>query len=115
MFKRMLIISLLDFLKMSLNIFPLKTVTHQRESTSCLLQYANNNRNQKRFNDVTIQSADTNISANRMVLSCYCSFFNKIFALKLNNQVNDSIVDIPDINGKSLKFSLNTFTLVKYA
>ena len=88
---------------MSLNLSYFQTVTRQRKSTSCLLQYANNNRNQGRFNDVIIQSADTSIPANRMVLSCYCSFFDQIFAKETNNQVNDSVVDIPDIDGKSLE------------
>ena len=88
---------------MTLNINQLKTFKCQRKSTSCVLQYANNNRNQRRFNDVTIQSNDTSISANRMVLSCFCSFFDKLFATKTNDQVNDSIVDIPDVDGKSLK------------
>ena len=88
---------------MSLNLFSLQTLTCQRKSTSCLLQYANNNRNQGRFNDAIIQSADTSIPANRMVLSCYCSFFNQIFASETNNQVNDSVVDIADVDGKSLE------------
>ena len=88
---------------MSLNTSLLQTVTGHRKSTSCLLQYANNNRNQGRFNDVTIQSNDISISANRMVLSCYCSFFDEMFGSETNNQVNDSVVDIPDVDGKSLK------------
>ena len=87
---------------MSLNLSPL-AVTYRRISTSCLLQYANNNKNQGRFNNVTIQSANTSIPANRMVLSCYCSFFDKMFASKTNNQVNNSVVDIPDVNGKLLE------------
>ena len=88
---------------MSLNFTSLQTVTRQRKSTSCLLQYANNNRSQGCFNDVTIQSNDTRIPANRMVLSCYCSFFDQIFASETNNQVNNSFVDISDVNGKFLK------------
>ena len=88
---------------MSLNLTPLQTATRHRKSTSCLLQYANNNRNQGRFNDVTIQSNDTRIPANRLVLSCYCSFFDQIFASETNNQVNNSVVDIPDVDGKSLE------------
>ena len=88
---------------MWLNLTPLQTVTCQRKSTSCLLQYANNKRNQGRFNDVTIQSNDTRISANRMVLSCYCSFFDQIFASETSNQVNDFVVNIPDVDGNSLK------------
>ena len=88
---------------MSLNFTSLLTVTRQRKSTSCLLQYANNNRNQGCFNDVTIQSKDIRIPANRLVLSCYCSFFDQIFASETNNQVNDSIFDIPDVDGKFLE------------
>ena len=88
---------------MSLNLTSLQTVTRHRKSTSCLLQYANNNRNQGRFNDVTIQSNDISIPANRMILSCYCSFFEHIFASETNNQVNDLIVHIPDVDGKFLE------------
>ena len=88
---------------MTLNLSSLQTVICQRKSTSCLLQYANNNRNQERFNDITIQSTDTSFPANRMVLSCYCSFFNQILASETNNQVNDSVVDIPDVDGKLLE------------
>ena len=66
---------------MSLKLFSLQAVSRLRKSTSCLLQYANNNENQGRSNDVTIQSIDASIPANRMVLSCYGSFFEHIFAL----------------------------------
>ena len=38
-----------------------------------------------------------------MVLSCYCLFFHCIFATETNNQVNNSIVDIPDVDENSLK------------
>ena len=38
-----------------------------------------------------------------MVLSCYCSFFDQIFASETNNQVNNSFVDIPDVDGKFLE------------
>ena len=88
---------------MSLNLTSLQTVTRQRESTSCLLQYANNNRKQGRFNDITIQSNDTSIPANRMVLSCYCSFFDELFATETSNQVHNSVVDIPNVDGKLLE------------
>ena len=88
---------------MSLNLNYLQTVTRQRKSTSCLLQYANNNRNQGRFNDVTIQSNDISIPANRMVLSCYCSFFDERFATETNNQIHNSIVDISDVDENSLE------------
>ena len=38
-----------------------------------------------------------------MVLSCYCSYFDQIFASETNNQVNNSVVDISDVDGKSLE------------
>ena len=88
---------------MSLNLTSLQTVTCQRVSTTCLLQYANDNRNHGRFNDVTIRSNGISIAANRMVLSCYCSFFDQILASETNNQINDSIVDIPNVDGKLLE------------
>ena len=87
---------------MSLNLYPLQTVTRQRKSTSSLLQYANKNRNQGRFNNVIIRSNGTSIPANQMVLSCYCSFFEQIFALE-TKQVNDVIVEIPEIDQKLLE------------
>ena len=88
---------------MSLNLTSLQTVTRQRKPKSCLLQYANNNRNQGRFNDVTIQSNNARIPANRMVLSCYCSYFDQILESETNHQVNGSVVDIPNVDGKLLE------------
>ena len=88
---------------MSLKISPFNSVTRLRKSTCTNLKFANNCRNQGRFNDVTIQSNDTSIPANRMVLSCFCSFFDELFATETNNQVNNLVVDIPDIDGKLLE------------
>ena len=88
---------------MSLKISPFNSVTRVRKSICTNLKFANNCRNQGRFNDVTIQSADTSIPANRMVLSCFCSFFDELFATETNNQVNNLVVDIPDVEGKLLE------------
>ena len=88
---------------MSLKISPFNSVTRVRKSTCTNLKFANNCRNQGRFNDVTIQSADTSIPANRMVLSCFCSFFDELFATETNNQVNNLVVDIPNVEGKLLE------------
>ena len=88
---------------MSLKISPFNSVTRLRKSTCTNLKFANNCRNQIRFNDVTIQSADTSIPANRMVLSCFCSFFDEYFATETNNQINNLVVDIPDVEGKLLE------------
>ena len=46
------------------------------------------------------------IPANRMVLSCFCLFFNELFATETNNQINNSIVDIPDVDEKLLKLPI---------
>ena len=78
-------------------------VTRYRNSLSAPLKYANSNRNQGRFNDVTITTTDTSIPANRMVLSCYSPYFDDIFASEENDQVNESVVEIPDVDGKSLE------------
>ena len=90
---------------MSLKISPFNSVTRLRNSISTNLKYANNCRKQGLFNDVTIQSADTSIPANRMVLSSFCLYFDEYFATETNNQVNtcNSIVDIPDVEGKLLE------------
>lgn len=84
---------------MSLNISPLKTVSVRRTSEPSLLQFANNTRTQGRFNDVLIQCDTTNIKANRMVLSCFSSYFNNIFE---QQKKNDSTVTIEDIDGEIL-------------
>ena len=88
---------------MSLKISPFNFVTRLRKSTCTNLKFVNNCRKQGRFNDVIIKSNDTSIPANRIVLSCFYSFFDEHFATETNNQINKSVVDIPDVNGKSLK------------
>ena len=88
---------------MSLKISPFNSVTRLRNSTCTNLKFANNCRNQERFNDVTTQSADTSIPANRMVLSCFCSYFDDLFSTETNNQINNLVVDIPDVEGKLLE------------
>ena len=43
------------------------------------MQYANTNRKEGCFNDAIIEVGETNILANRMVLSCCCPYFEKMF------------------------------------
>ena len=105
---------------MSLNIFPLQSVTRRCKLRPSLLQYAYKNRNQGHFNDITIQSNDISISANRMVLSCYCSFFEQIFTTKQIIKSSQQKQMIQFLTFHLLmenlwNFSFNTFTLVKYA
>ena len=87
---------------MSLQLTALKILSRQGKQP-CLLEYAKDKRNQGHFNDVIIKAGDTSIPANRMVLSCFFSFFEQIFTSETNHQVNDSVVDIPDVDGKSLE------------
>ena len=54
------------------------TIIRCHNTTNCLLTYANQNRGQDFFNDVIIETdSDQNISANRMVLSCYSNTSKK--------------------------------------
>ena len=85
----------------------LKTINYARNGTACLLAYANINRDQDFFNDVTIKTDNNqNISANRMVLSCYSAFFEKMFKSKLKEQYESSIV-VKGVDGESLKLLIN--------
>ena len=85
----------------------LKTIDYARDGTVCLLAYANKNRFQDFFSDVTIKTDNNqNISANRMVLSCYSAFFEKMFKSKLKEQYESSIV-VKGVEGESLKLLIN--------
>ena len=78
------------------------TITRCHNTTNCLLTYANQNRGQDFFNDVIIKTdSDQNISANRMVLSCYSKYFEKMFKSPMKEQDQRSI-EVKDIDGKSL-------------
>lgn len=88
---------------MSLNISPPATVTRHREKTSSLLEYAKNTRHQGRFNDVTIRAGDKSIKANRMVVSCYCPYFDQIFASEAFDQITDLVYEVNEVDGESLE------------
>ena len=45
----------------------------------CLVQFANKNKNEGFFNDVTIKAGKCCYPANRLVLSCFSPFFEKMF------------------------------------
>ena len=71
-------------------------------TTNCLLTYANQSRGQDFFNDVIIKTDyDQNISANRMVLSCYSKYFEKMFKSQMKEQ-NQLLVQVEGVDGKSL-------------
>ena len=80
-----------------------RTVTFHRQTTACLLTYSNENRNQGCFNDVIIKTDNNqNISANRMVLSCYSEYFDKMFKSQMKEQYQHS-VEVKGVDGKTLQ------------
>ena len=79
-------------------------VTRHRNDQSRLLNYANQNRNEGFFNDVTIGVGNQCISANRMVLSCYSDYFQDKF--KIKNDYQES-VKLDDIDKESVKLIID--------
>ena len=77
-------------------------VTYDRKKGRDLLQYAEANRDDGTFNDVTIQTGHLSIGANRMVLSCYSTFFEKMFKSPMKERYESSIT-IHEIDSTALK------------
>ena len=78
-----------------------KSETRVRVSNLCLIEYANTNRKEGYFNDVTIEVGEKSISANRMVLSCCCPYFEKMF--KSNFKESQSAkVEMHKIDGRAV-------------
>ncbi|XP_076807799.1 kelch-like protein 36 isoform X1 [Clavelina lepadiformis] len=63
-----------------------------RSKTTELLDYANENRQNGRFSDVSLIVEDQTIRANRMVLSCYCQYFDRMFTTEMREKYQDDIV-----------------------
>ena len=79
-------------------------VTRHRNDQSRLLTYANQNRNEGFFNDVTIGVGNQCFSANRMVLSCYSDYFQNKFRTKTNYQES---IKLNDVDEKSIKLIID--------
>ena len=60
--------------------------TYYRMEFSNLLEYAKVNRQDGTFNDVIIHADDFSTGANRMVLSCYSTFFENLFNSEIKNE-----------------------------
>ena len=69
------------------------SVSRQRVTNANLLEYANKNRNDGYFNDVTIFAGDEMILANRLVLSCYSKYFAGLFRLTPQRAIEIEAVD----------------------
>ena len=88
---------------MSLSQINKERVTRYRnENEPILLEYANNKRVAGLFNDVTVQAGSESIPANKMVLSCYCKFFETMFLSEFKEQYQDR-VEVNQFDGKAVK------------
>ena len=67
-----------------------------------LLQFANSNRIDGSFNDVTIQAGAESIPANRMVLACYSKFFESMFHSQLKERYQNT-VEIKEFDGQAIE------------
>ena len=78
------------------------SVTRQRADNANLLEYANKNRDQGFFSDVTIVAGNQTISANRLVLSCCSTYFEGMLKFQ-KNFTTENIIEIQNVNGKAFK------------
>ena len=76
-----------QIIKMTSNNNQNQFVTWERTNKS-LLDYARENRNSATYNDVIVIAQNQRIFANKLVLGCFCPFFEE----KLNNAEKDSYV-----------------------
>ena len=81
-------------------------VTYYRKECPDLLQYAKANRDDGTFNDVTIQTENLSIGANRMVLSCCSTFFEKMFKSQMKERYESSI-KIHEVDSTAVKHVIN--------
>ena len=78
------------------------SVTRQRVANTNLLEYANKNRDEGFFSDVTIVAGNERIPANRLVLSCYSTYFEGMFKLQMRERY-ENIIEIKTIDGRELR------------
>ena len=78
------------------------SVTRQRAANISLLEYANKNRDEGFFSDVTIVAGNERIPANRLVLSCYSTYFEGMFKLQMRERY-EKIIEVKTIDGRELR------------
>ena len=76
-------------------------VIKKRIVNASLLEYANKNRNEGFFSDITIQANDKSIPANRLVLSCYSPFFERMFKSSMRERY-EAKIEIQIADGQTL-------------
>ena len=77
-------------------------MAHRSDDGPKLLQFANDCRKSGQFHDVIIKAGSEDISANRMVLSCYSDFFKSMFQTSMKEQYQET-VEIKEFDGKAVK------------
>ena len=77
------------------------SIDRHRVANSNLLQYASKNRDEGFFNDLTIIAENENISANRLVLSCYSKYLEGMFKKSILR--HDNTIEIRAVGGATLK------------
>ena len=71
-----------------------------------LLQYVEEQRKQDSFNDVTIIADEQSIPCNKMVLSCYSKFFEKLFRTNFKEKYQKQ-VEINGFDGQIIKLIID--------
>ena len=79
-----------------------KLMTRKRVVCPNLMQYANETRSKGHFNDVTIIAENQCIPAQKMVLACHSTFFEKMFKCEMKEKYENK-VEIPNLDGKAVK------------
>ena len=78
-------------------------VTRHRVANINLLDYANKNRSEGFFSDVTIVAGNERIPANRLVLSCYSTYLEGMFKFFERNPPIENLIELDDIEGNVLQ------------
>ena len=81
-------------------------VYESKENPQKLLQYANEQRQEELYNDVTIKAGSQVMRANCMILSCYSKVFEKMFRSQMKEQYQDAI-EIKDFDGEAIKLLID--------
>ncbi|XP_078493218.1 kelch-like protein 12 [Ciona intestinalis] len=76
--------------------------THNIDHASDLLQFANESRQDGRFDDIIIRVGEKNIPANKMVLSCYSKYFNTMFKSEMKEKYKGA-VDVHGVDAESVE------------
>ncbi|CAK8684624.1 unnamed protein product [Clavelina lepadiformis] len=77
-------------------------ISRSQENPGALLDYANRKRKEDRFNDVNITVENETFSANRMVLSCYSDYFDRMFETTMKEKYQDEVV-VKEVSKTSMK------------